>query len=330
MPNTGNIGLEVPTTGSLVGTWGSAALNPDFIAIDGLLAGVVSVPVSSVPVTLTAPAGSIAPAAGPVESQNAVIRLTGTLTANVTVTLPLPGRYIIENQATGNFVITLRGAVATTEVIGLPRGFCGWIYNDGSRVKFVDLGKAGEKEHWIGFTSVIAAWVTACTIKPYLLCDGSIYNVSDYPALGAILSSSFGGNGTTTFGVPDTRGRVSLPYDGTGTRITVAGCGINGQTLGAALSTQTNTLTRANLPNVTVAVSVSDPGHGHIFTMQSNVSQGGGGATVLAPSQVTNNWTVQNAFTGISASFALNGGVTQTTMNNVQPSIVTGIDVVKT
>ena len=52
------------------------------------------------------------------------------------------------------------------------------------------------------------------TIIPahYLACDGSIYNISDYPKLAEHFLANFGsknyfgGDGTTTFGVPDLRG----------------------------------------------------------------------------------------------------------------------------
>lgn len=37
----------------------------------------------------------------------------------------------------------------------------------------------------------------------YLLCDGTVYNISDFPDLGGLLLGTWGGNGTTTFGVPD-------------------------------------------------------------------------------------------------------------------------------
>jgi len=43
-----------------------------------------------------------------------------------------------------------------------------------------------------------------------LACDGTIYNTADYPALFQVIGSAFGGNGSSTFGVPDLRGRVSL------------------------------------------------------------------------------------------------------------------------
>ncbi|MBR6112965.1 MAG: tail fiber protein [Bacilli bacterium] len=60
------------------------------------------------------------------------------------------------------------------------------------------------------------------TIVPefFLPCDGSIYNISDYPYLAEQIKNNFGsynnfgGNGTTTFAVPDLRGEF---LRGTGT-----------------------------------------------------------------------------------------------------------------
>lgn len=327
MPNTGNVGLEVPNTGSLSGTWGSDALNPDFIALDGLIGGSVSVALTNVPVTLTAPTGkSISPTAGPVQSQNKMIVFTGTLTADVTVTLPLPGHYLIDNQTTGAFVITLRGATAATRVIGLPPGFTGSIFNDGSNVKFIDLGKTGTKEHWVGL-SAMPAWVAACTVKPYLLCDGTVYNYSDYPALGPMLGSSFGGNGATTFGVPDTRGRVSLPYDGTGARITVGGCNINGQTIGASGGAQTVTLDTTQIPSHSHTVDTSALRVSAIAS-PSNNSVGGAGVGGSQSAMTANlNAATSITVTGTATGGSTGGGLAH---NNVQPAIVTGIDVIKT
>lgn len=41
-------------------------------------------------------------------------------------------------------------------------------------------------------------------------CDGSLLSVQQNPALFALLGKNFGGNGTTTFGLPDLRGRVPV------------------------------------------------------------------------------------------------------------------------
>src|SRR6185437_13790203 len=141
-------------------------------------------------------------------AQNAVIKLTGGLTGNVQVTLPLPGFMIIDNQTTGAFVVTLR-AIGSGQIIATPSGSIVHIYNDGTNVRFVNgiSANPGKIEFWGGLTAM-PAWVTACTAPPYLLCDGSIHNFSDFPSLGAVYGSNFGGNGVTTFGVEDLQGRV--------------------------------------------------------------------------------------------------------------------------
>lgn len=338
-PFTPNAGFIVPNTGDLVGTWGSAALNPDYVAIDGMLCGVQGISLTNAPVTLTSPASfTPTPGAGPTQSQNRVLRLTGTLTADVTITLPIPGGYIVENLTTGAFDVIFRGAVATTEVIAVPQGDTVNIYNDGSRVRFAGLGRVGTMEHWVGLVAM-PAWVGKCTVKPYLLCDATVYNVADYPYLGARFLGKFGGNGVTTFANPDLRGRVPIAYDGTGTRITVAGCGINGQTLGAALDTQTVTLTTAQIPSHWHSMFLHDPGHTHgvaapnTYYNSSNAGNlaGGSGAGTRAI-------VINTATTGIThgsnppdyndnLTSAVGGGAAH---NNVQPSIVTGIWVVKT
>ena len=48
---------------------------------------------------------------------------------------------------------------------------------------------------------------TAPVPAGWLECDGTIYNIATYPELGALLGSKYGGNGTTTFGVPNLQER---------------------------------------------------------------------------------------------------------------------------
>lgn len=73
-----------------------------------------------------------------------------------------------------------------------------------------------------GFTpigTVISVMGTTAPLN-YLACDGTVYNISDYSELAAYFntqfgsSNFFGGNGTTTFAVPDLRGEF---LRGTGT-----------------------------------------------------------------------------------------------------------------
>lgn len=46
--------------------------------------------------------------------------------------------------------------------------------------------------------------------KDWALCNGEIIAVNENPALFALIGDSFGGNGRTTFALPDFRGRVGL------------------------------------------------------------------------------------------------------------------------
>lgn len=328
-PTTTNAGLAIPSRGSDVGTW-DTPVNGDFTAIDGYLGGVQTISASSSPITLTSPAGfTPTPSGGPTQAQNAILRVTGTLTASVLITLPLPGPIVVENLTTGNFILVFR-AIGSGQVISVDQGEIQTIYNDGTNVRFVNLGgRIGETSIWAGL-SAMPAWIGACSVPPYLLCDGSIYNFTAYPYLGKRLGSAFGGNGITTFGVPDLRGRAALPYDGTGTRITVAGCGINGQTLGAAQDKQTNALITGNLPPYTPAGAVaSQVNYGGglqngsaIIQPGSNVGVGGTatGGTTLA---LNGNLLIGSTFTGNAQ------GGTSAPVNNVQPSQVTGIAVIR-
>ena len=328
-PTTVNVGLIVPNTGDLPGTWSSAALNPDFVALDGYFGGVQTISAGSANIVLTSPSGfTPTPSGGPTQAQNAVLRFTGALTANVQVTLPMPGFYIVENLTTGNFVLSFR-AIASGEVIGVDQGEVQHVYNDGTNVRFVNLGRICHVEIWAGY-SAMPAWVTACTKPPFLLCDGTVYNGSTYPYLQAKLGGAFGGNGISTFGVPDLRGRVPLPYDGTGTRITSAGCGLNGQTIGAALDEQTVTLQQSDLPNIKptftgTAAQIAPSDSTNFLTHAVSIGNPGGSGYFAAENYVLDTASYIPAGT-ISS---INGNVTQTDVPNVPPAQVTGIAVIR-
>jgi microcystin-dependent protein len=85
----------------------------------------------------------------------------------------------------------------------------------------------------------------------FLPCYGQTVLVADYPALFAKLGTTYGGNGTTTFGIPDHNGRVRAGKDNMGgaskNRLTGLSGGVNGDVLGAVGGLETHTLTEAQL-----------------------------------------------------------------------------------
>ncbi len=76
--------------------------------------------------------------------------------------------------------------------------------------------------------------------KYWQYCAGAMMAINQNQALFSILGTVFGGNGTTTFGLPDMRGRVAV---GTGT-----GAGLTNRVLGTPGGTESTTMTVATMP----------------------------------------------------------------------------------
>ncbi|MEO6938682.1 MAG: tail fiber protein, partial [Candidatus Kapaibacterium sp.] len=55
--------------------------------------------------------------------------------------------------------------------------------------------------------------------KYYATCDGQLLAISQNTALYSLLGTTFGGNGVTTFALPDLRGRVPI-HQGLGSGLT--------------------------------------------------------------------------------------------------------------
>ena len=324
-PFTSNIGLTVPNTGDLVGTWGSAALNPNFLALDGFQGGFVTIGLTNSPVTLSVPAGFTASeTSGPTQAQNGLIRFTGTLSGNCVITFPLPGYYIVENKCTvGSYYVRLVSAGAGN-AIGAPPGKKCHVFNDGTNMDYVNMPDPGQRYDLYGVTAM-PAWMTACTVLPYLLRDGTSYTTSAYPGLFQTIGYAFGGSGGN-FNVPDDRNRISLPIDtntngGYTNRVTSAGSGINGQTLGAAADAQSVTLTTAQMPSH----NHTDSGHTHSYSagnsQETNITYGGGGPPCSTPP------TGLTTGSGVANIQNTGGGGAH---SNVQPTIVSVLGLIKT
>lgn len=88
----------------------------------------------------------------------------------------------------------------------------------------------------------------------WLFCYGQAISRTTYADLFAVLSTTYGvGDGSTTFNLPDLRGRVVAGQDDMGgtsaNRLTGASGGVNGDTLGGSGGSETHTLTSTEMPN---------------------------------------------------------------------------------
>ncbi|MBI1243611.1 MAG: hypothetical protein GC202_01270 [Alphaproteobacteria bacterium] len=148
----------------------------------------------------------------------------------------------------------------------------------------------------------------AGTVEPagWLFAAGQAVSRAAYEALFAALGTTYGaGDGSTTFNLPDLRGRVPAGRDnmnGTAAnRLTAGGAGIAGSTLGASGGAEMHALTTAQIPS-----------HGHVYTA------GGGGVATGSSSFGDNN--VVYGGPGSGANSAVTGG--GQAHPNVQPTIV--------
>lgn len=144
----------------------------------------------------------------------------------------------------------------------------------------------------------------------WLLCFGQEVSRSAYPDLFTALGTIYGsGDGSTTFNLPDMRGRVAAGEDDMGGtaagRMTTAGSGVNGLALGATGGAQTHTLDTTQMP-----------AHGHNLALKYTTVGGAGSSR--------NYWTrsaVDTLFDGTvtnGASSTGGGGA----HNNTQPTII--------
>jgi microcystin-dependent protein len=90
--------------------------------------------------------------------------------------------------------------------------------------------------------------------RGWAFCHGQLLSISQNTALFSLLGITYGGNGSTTFGLPDLRGRVPMGAE-KGANISVA----LGQRLGSETSTLTSANATAGAGGATVAVASDQP-----------------------------------------------------------------------
>ena len=99
------------------------------------------------------------------------------------------------------------------------------------------------------FLGMIALFPYNFAPRGWAFCNGQIMSIAQNTALFSLLGTTFGGNGQTTFALPDLRGRVPV---GVG-----QGPGLSAVTLGEVAGAPTVTLNITNMPAHTHAIDIS-------------------------------------------------------------------------
>ena len=188
MANTysSSLRLIIQQTGTNQGTWGGYTNTNIATLLEQAIAGVGAIAVSgSSNYTLTSTNGASD------EARNAILNVTGTLTAAISIICPTESKaYIVKNGTTGGFSITIKTATGTG--ITVPAGYTTMVYCDGTNVvdavNYIDNVKVGT----LITDTLSTAAITANTITANTQFVGPGTGLT-----GTAASLSIGGNATT-------------------------------------------------------------------------------------------------------------------------------------
>jgi len=114
-------------------------------------------------------------------------------------------------------------------------------------------------------------------------CDGSLLSIAEYSPLFALIGTTYGGDGQTTFAVPDLRGRLPI-HQGTGP-------GLSTYVIGQRAGTETVTVLPTQMP-----------AHTHTMVATTGASTAVTPGTNLLPGAVTGDTFYVNTITGNNAA----------------------------
>lgn len=151
-------------------------------------------------------------------------------------------------------------------------------------------------------TGTVNAFAGSTAPSGYLFCDGTAVSRSTFALLFAVIGTTYGiGDGSSTFNVPDLRGRTII---GTGT-----GSGLTTRTLAARAGAESHTLTTSEMP--VHNHGISDPGHSHSqnTTNDDFNNSGGNPPGFSADGAGSRTWSnINSSTTGISINNNGGGG----------------------
>ena len=131
--------------------------------------------------------------------------------------------------------------------------------------------------------------------RGWAFCNGQLLSIANNQALFSLLGTTYGGDGRTTFALPDMRGRVPVHMG--------QGPGLTPHPIGQYSGTETTMLTVQNMP-----------AHNHPVTVAVGVASGAASTDEAAGAVLTN--TGSNFYAAAGTADGQLGGVTASTGNN--------------
>jgi microcystin-dependent protein len=219
-PTTTYKAFPLPEQG-VTTTWGDALNNYPFTFIDRNLGGITTKTLASSAVNLTAS-----------ESRSAILRLIGTLGANVAVSTVCQGFLFVENLTSGDYTVTLTnvvtyGGAGVGTPVTIPQGGRYVAVCDTTNGTRLVLPATTSVASTVG---MIADFPGTAIPTGWLYGNGAVLARATYPALWTFANTSgrittegtwaagyYGlftdGDGSTTFRLPDLRGYFRRSYN---------------------------------------------------------------------------------------------------------------------
>lgn len=131
-------------------------------------------------------------------------------------------------------------------------------------------------------------------------CDGQLLSIAQNSALFSLLGTTYGGDGRTSFGLPDLRSRVPMH--------TGNGPGLTNRPMGQEGGSETNTISVAQMP-----------AHGHLINAKEEGNAADPNGSFIAGSGFNSFGTVSDVTMAANSISNTGGGQA---VNNIQPFTV--------
>jgi microcystin-dependent protein len=274
-------------SGEQAANWGNTTNYNLGTLLEQAIAGVENVTISGTSYTLTTGSGVAD------QARNAVINFVGTLSANCNVIVPSVDKfYTVRNSTTGGFSVVVKTAAGTG--VTVANGNTQSMYCDATNVVLAsvpvnaangnasvtgalnvagastltgnvtasgDVAVGGSLTQGGGLvmpTGAMLEYAGSAAPTGWLLCNGAAISRTVYAALFAVLGTAYGaGDGSTTFNLPDRRGKFGVGVDGTYTR---------GSTGGATTTSSAGSHSHTGNTGSTTLTTAQIPAHNHTGT----------------------------------------------------------------
>ena len=312
MPSTysPSLRIELIANGEQSGTWGTTTNNNLGTLVEQAITGVSYVPVADVNTTLANYNGV------PDQARNQVLVITGALTADRDVIAPLVNKtYIVTNQTTGGFAITIKGSSGTG--VQVLSGATTMVYCDSLNF-YVAAAPAGVTSGSGAYALVNSPTFTGIPLAP----TASFGTYTDQIATTAFVHTEVANLGTMA--VQNANAVAITGGTGSGLALTSSTFGgtLNSSVVATTQSANNNSTAVATTQYVDSAVTTGTPA-GAVMTFAMNTAPTG---WLAANGDLVSRTTYATLFSAIGTTFGAGDGTTTFQLPDLRGYFARGMD----